>query len=1552
MPPVTAATSRTTQRARLTSSLINQLSIGPAFREVAAHLLRLQLKERYPALHIDPDIVMVGTPSWDIVDGEVVAQPPHYQALTDILARQAVLSVPTIFMEGIHFLTRLPIGKPPVHLPVRIEDIGLIINVLAPVMIRGYQQQQLAFWGQTVGESGPHWHELSVVLRNLWNVGKIRGWTDEDCLMARQVSLTPDLADRALNDRFGTHAYVLDVDHVNDEGTITHLNEHLVSVVIGKQESHDVILAHSMLLGFRKYASLDELGKDLPLLLDTAITHKNIQWRLLEPDGDFFDYLACALVTIQIEAIGAISFADLRGEGASQLSLAGPPGAIPTGKSPARDMQWLQEALPDWLANASLSDMNSFSRHLKNLSSMHNFYQGKSYDDGLDPIEQYALDRLKAEMLKDHPDATDLPLDTLELRVQTPVVWGLFPVPGQFDTTLYSATELALQNLIAVPLGIKSLRLKARYALPEWLSVDYLEKLISRIDIGNTYPQLIKSTLLGDPAETDRRRTLYAHHLAIQLPLLALQGKIRQEAGLDELGYRFVSAVLQPEPADRQVDGVTIVMHPLALVPSLRLDQTPDVVANMFVIGPQDPTSGPCVLYRPLLDVPLSQYPSPANLVYAIQQSPSLRESVLAWLPDNVRDDYSRYILPAKIPSPWAVAEAFTNPLTLASLSGPLRLGGEAISGDLFTTLYNANANALIALADRQSVSNAEARWATFKRAGWALFNGVLPFLGRTVGAVAWFWQIMDQLQALADSAEHPSRQSPWAALSDLLLNLGMAVALHAAARNAPRATDKETPTNEPPEPPLPTPKPEPTEISHLPTIKPDALPNEHPGPLHISGALHRKPAQLSAVLDRFKLEKPAGLGEPISSEGPHRYLYQSGQKYYAPVGERWFEVQVDENDRPIIVDPARPQRTGPPLIHNKQGHWFVDTRLRLRGGGPKVMIKKSISLGEQRSEQLKRQLSDFEQKKQTLQRQLRDARDAMEQGPSTSSSTAANTARQTYLRTFKNQCRQYETELQTLKNLSVHAYTPDYSRRALGVLTAQTEMTLAGVDESNTRFKPKMSDVLAKIQRQANNPQERYIDEARQMTELNTEMLKHLEYMDTRLNELRQLGEDGANLRRDILHLLPSFKSNDIRSIQVTMARNLCLAANTTATETKAWSAIDQIVDAADLAILNLRDTLYERSESRLDERIDILSNLTEEFQALDERLDDFSEQYREHALEDNIKTLSDQLSAFRRDASHNLSLLSTERDGLRTRGTPVPPTPQPHKQIIRTLHDGLLIGVPRLDEAQQETGLVDIISPLTDNVLVTYHEKEGVWLKHFEKGRSTPELALLEAAREGQELLNELPDFLERAERLATQPQRTPSGIEYLFHQHAQTLDNARSTIRRAQAKGPVNPADILPAKTVENALKVAVKDLYERNETHMLRALKEASPTVTGVEWLKRHNAITIKKTRFRELLTKGPKPLYLDEYIIRERQTQDILWYAQFHYSESWAALDRYLSGRLKTVAEVAVTGDTDSVSSANEAQRMAYLRSEISLKAATDLFFEATKLKKRFWRKRP
>ncbi|OPA96826.1 hypothetical protein BFW87_10920 [Pseudomonas fluorescens] len=1526
------ATLSTAQPHNLTAALITQMSIGPAFREVAAGLLREQLQKLYPSLDIDPDIAVVGTPAWAIVDDHVVPAGRYYNALTDLLAIQSVVAIPALYLEGEHFLTQLPIVEPAVHLPVRILDIAEMLNTLAPVILRGYQQTQLAYWNGAEGDSGPRWHSLSTALREFWDVKDLSGWTAADREMANELYRTPDLTTRLLSDPNAVRAYVIDIDEIDAAGKVTHLNEHLISVVIGQQEGRDVILTQSLLLGFKKYSTLELLAKDLPNLLDNSITHKTIQWRLLEPDGDFFDYLACAFVSLQVAAIGAIDFSDLREPDAPQKPLASPP--TPQSTVAAPDLQPFIHALPEWLTSASDSDQNTYSRYLKDLAALHSSNQGQSYQDGISPIQEYALDVLNAQMRKDHPNAAPQLLEDLDIGVKSPVLWGLFPMPGQFDTSVFSVAELALQNLIALPIGVTTLRKKSAQALPDWLTFDYLKTLISRADIGNAYPALIKQKLLADPQESKRRQTLYAQHLRLQLPLLALQCKIRDEAGIDELGFRYVVAVMQAEPDDRFVQGQPIVMRPLAFEPTRRLDTTQDTVANMFIIGPIDPAAGPCLLYRPLLDQPLSQYPSPTNLIYALQQSASLRDSVLAWLPDDSRNDYAQYVFPGQLPSPWTVVEFVVDPIKLLIMSGPVVLGTDTLAGDQFVTLYNANANALVELADRQSVSNSDARWATFKRAGWMIFNAALPFLGRTVGVAAWIWQIMDQLQNVVDAQAHPEQQSPWAALTDLLLNIGMALTLHSVSRNAPRREFDAPAATKLPRPIV---KPKTPIIKKLATITSDAQSN-HDQPLHTSGAINRTPLRLATVLDSFKVAKPAALGPANTALGAHQHLYGRGQTWYAPVGTRWFQVLVDENDSVLIVDPAQPERTGPPLIHNSQGQWFVDTRLRLRGGGPKYLTRKAQALALKRAQELRLQLDTFEKTKKTAQRQLEQTRLAMEAGPSTS----AEARRQTYLQTLDNQRKEYESALQKLKELSVNAPTPDYPQKALGYIKAQTKMTGESLREILTRFTPKLRTTLEQIERQAESPQDRHIEDGQSLNELIPVTIEHLEYMQSRFSELDQLGRDGKHLISIIQGTLPGYGVDQLKALRVSISRNLCLAPTSIETAPVAWSTLDQIVNSAEISIQCLQETLLEQSESQLDEQIDTLNSLIEQFQTQDEQLQDFATDFSEHALPTPLQTLRSQLAAYQRQAIRGLGVSTAERDRVRSRPTPPPTPPRLHKKYIRTRFHGQLIGEPRLTDLAKETWLVDVTSPVTSKVIATFHEKtKGVWALRLKTPPTTPSPVDIQThIRRGQALLDELPAFQVRASARAVRPDRTPISIEQLYHQQAARLEQAANAIEHALTSSNDTESETLPASSVKKALVDAVDVLFQNSNTRVLSAIKQHPPTAWALDWLKQHDAITIKKTLNRR--QRGHKADYVSEYSISERLSHEVLWYAEFHYSAEWTPDKAYLSARLKTVEEHRMGAAANTLKGLTSKQRVNFLRSEISLEQARRLFFERPK----------
>ena len=1516
-----------------TDSLITQLCVGPAFREAAGVLLHRSLQALYPNLGIEPDLATVVTPVVDLVDDEVVDRTPTHQHLTDILANQAVSGIPTLFIEGVHYLIQQKNTHPAAHLPVRITQIAQLINVLAPVMLTAYQELQVEFWNSTNGSSGQRWQALSHTLQSVWNVTAVEDWSAQECAMARSLFISPEHKLRQVNDAYASRAYLIDIDSVDDE-TITHLTVLSMAVLIGSHEGNPIILTYSLLNGFEKFTSLEQLGRSLSSHLPSPAS-TDIQWRLFEPDGHFFDHQACALIAQQLAFIKQLDLAQLRRVDPSESSLNIPAAAEELAGEKHPDLTQLRNLLPDWLQEASTTDLNLYGRHLKDLAALHSLNAGKSFQDDIPSIQAYALNRLRTEMLKEHSDAANLRLDKIEIRVQSPVVWGSFTLPGRVDVTTFSLTELALQSLISLPVGNKSIHSENANTLPAWMTVAYIESLIRKVDIGQQYPALVKQKLLDNPLESTRRQHLYSNHLRIQLPLQALQSKIRQEDGIDELGYRYVAVALTQKISERQVDGQTIVVRPLAFVPKYRDNATQDTVANMFVIGPQDPETGPCLLYRPMLEPQLMQYPSPANLLYAIRQSRELRDSVLAWLPDNVRSDYARYAFPGELPSPWTAVDLLTDPAKVLMMSGPIGLGSQTLNGHLTGQLFRANADALVTLADRQSVSNAEARWASLKQASWLAFNAVLPFLGRTANTAAWIWQILDQLQEAVDADDQQDKPAEWSALTGLFLNLGMALTLHVASRNAPSRPPSES---ENPSVQVPSKLPvaaKPVTIKQLANLSAPSLPSDHPHALHTLGAINRNATDLASLLDSFKVEKPAVQNPASSRTGPHRYLYPLRSQWYAPVGQRWFEVTVDENDEVRIIDPRQPTRSGPFVIGNLKGEWFIDTRLRLRGGGSKSLERKARAQAEREMTHLRNQLTTFEQQKKTAQEHLQRALQAMLDAPA----STAQAKRDAYLELLDSQCSGYETALQHLKTLSVFAPTPDFQHRAIGYIKAQLSLSQAGLNEVLKTFTPKLRTTLEQIERQAKAPQERDIPHSREMTEMLGGMIRCTDYFESRFTQLRELSGEGLHLIQQTKSLLPSYRSDDLKALQVSLARNLCLRENTTLSAPLAWAAIDQIVDACDIAIQALRDTLHERSDRRIDEQIETLSSLIEQFTVLDERLQDFPTEFPGLSQAQALTRLRAQLSEYAKHATAQLAVLAANRSTLRASPRPPPTPPRPQKKFIRTRYHGMVVGEPQLSATGLETGLVDVRSPLSNTVVATFHEKsDGFWVQ---RAKTVPTVSvsidLQTSVDAGKTLLDGLPAFKQRITELANQAQRTPIGIEYLHSQHAHRLEQAGRDIEEALTQKNLAQGDVTLASSVKKSLTEATAAVYQQSIENVLRMTKQHPPTPSGVQWLKDRNAISLKKTISRRRI-KSATSDYLDEYTITENSTHKVLWYAHFHYSTAWTTPRSFLSARLKTPQEHSLGSASDTTKGLNSAQRLAFHRSEINESQARTLFF--------------
>lgn len=1512
-----------------TQELIAQFYAGPSFREVASELLRQALNEQYPTLNIDPDSTLMGAPTWSLVDDQIVAGPPEYHALSDLLARQAVLAIPTQCIEGEHFLTRQPLTEPPLHLPVRMTDIAKILNTRAPVMLSGYQAHLVDFWNDS-STKGPRWQELSNTLRNGWNAQGVEAWNETDCAMARRLFRLPDRDSRQVDDPYGSKACIVEIEQTDGTRSkgFTPLK---IAVLSGRHEGRTIILCYSLLKGYEKFDSQEQLGKSLPDHLGPQTNRTTLQWRLFEPEGDFFDHLACAFIGQQVRAVGAMDLSQLRQSSPDRINTAlnSTPGAHDVPATTGPGLEWYRSALPDWLSNAATSDLNNYARHLKDLAALNTANAGQTYLDDIPSIEQYALEQIKDQILLDHPDAQHLPVENIRVRVQSVVVWGAFTVPGAYDTRTFTLVELALQNLIALPLGNKTIQLENAATLPDWMTVDYAERIIQQVDVGKYYPELIKTKLLDIRQESTRRNTLYTQQLRIQLPLMALQSKLRQQNGINEQGYRYITALMAIDAHEHNVNGQAVVMRKLAFAPTRRRDGSYDVVTNMYVIGPQDMAAGPCLLYRPMLNPPLVQYASPANLIYAVAQSPELRDSVLAWLPDAVREDYANYVFPGNLPSPWAVADYLVEPDKLWTLSGPMTLANVVLSGDLPATLFKANAQASATLADRQSVSNAESRWATLKQAGWTLLSAVLPFLSPTLGTAAWIWQIFDQLQEWVDAENRRDNRAQWAALTDVLLNLGLAITLHIATRHQPAG--KALAARPEAERPV-----KPIVLKQLATHSSSDLPPGTLSPLNISGAVNRRPEQLISVLDSFKVQKPTTLSAAITEEGTYQHLYRSGQRYYVPVGQRWFEVSAQADEPVFIIDPNQPQRSGPALLRNAAGQWFIDTRLRLRGGGPKRALRRASLKAEENAMQMRDKLQAFEKTKRTLSLELQQARADMSDAPGTS----AEAKRELYLQKLQAQRTDYETALQHLKQLNVFDPVSDYQPRALAYLNAQLDLSEAGINEALRTFTPAFRKVLDQIERQAQAPRERHIGDARRLIDTTQDMIERLDYVQSRFDQLRKLPSEGLRQIRERRKRLPAYTSDELKAVQVTLSRNLCLTEASLESTPEAWAALDTIVNSADIAVQALRDTLQERNEARLDERIEALGSLTGQFALISERLEDLPQDFADAIIPEQLEKLRSKMRDYARDTQAQLAQLHLDRDALRNRPTPPHTPPTPLKKFIHTRYDGVLIGEPRHSGVGPESDLVDIKSPITQQIIATYHKKDqDVWVQRIttppEPRPPTPDIQV--ALDKAQAFIDGLKTFKARADEQAQKPTRSAVGVEYLYHQHALLLEETDQALEHASSQPQLSTEQQRRAAILSRKLKEATAELYQAANQHMLRMIKDQPPTVAGVEWLQQRREITLYKTTSRRRL-KGAKPDFLDEYTIVDHINDEVLWYAHFHYSTSWTPAKAFISARLKTPEERNLGAAADSLNRLNSQQRLDYYRSEINLEQARRLFF--------------
>ncbi|WP_434765624.1 dermonecrotic toxin domain-containing protein [Pseudomonas triticicola] len=786
-------------------------------------------------------------------------------------------------------------------------EFQLALEELCETLISKLQQQLLDYWQQAADNGMSRWQWLSEALKDACasNINDALHQSDRDLYYALTgLVIQSEKAHRKIfNDFLRPPAYLLQFTLNDGADSLSLIHP---ALVVTDKSGTVLIQPSGLWKRFNAEADcIQSVAQQLQLRWDIT----SLRVSHYEPEADIFDELARVLIDQQLVDLELVQIPlDEIFEGAEQQfdRITDPLRLLASTQRNVHPSENIDKHLPQWLKDADAYDRRTYRRYVSAMAATHLEYDGATFFTNLTSIRDFAFKALVDQMSRDGHE----PVNPDDIQLNIKVAYGVPGGWGGVETTRLGVVDFALENLAGLPGGTTTVKGLNQRVIPAWMTPEYLKVLIQSVDIGRTYPAYLKQHLLDNQTEAQSRQQLFAIHLRNQLPLQALEAKLKGTHGFDADGAALIMALADGGDAAKH-----IVVSPL----QLRLGP----VLNMFVIAASDRSDAPVIIYRPFYSPSLIQYPSRSHLEQAIQADLPLRKSIHDWYKAPVR--HTGLLGANEIRLRWELETA-----------SPLQ-------GDVFQHLYEANSWALVELADRQSVSNAESRWANFKTLGWLIFESLLPLVTGPAATAGWLVQLAVSLKTDLQALSQSDGQDKSFAVADLLLNLA-AVLMHAGriATGPGQGASTAHPSVEPEvvEYPIESPVPDVPDVPDVPIIENRSLASEQHPQVDLAitqntWATPRSSLSLAqkALLDSFALEKPADLPEPVA-QGRNKGLYRYHDKWHALVEGQFFRVSIEEGPV-LIIDPVDNLRPGPFLTHDGQGRWTVDNKLYLRGGAP-----------------------------------------------------------------------------------------------------------------------------------------------------------------------------------------------------------------------------------------------------------------------------------------------------------------------------------------------------------------------------------------------------------------------------------------------------------------------------------------------------------------------------------------------------------------------------------------------------------------------------------------
>lgn len=1531
----------------LMQAITRQFSDRPTLRRVVKDLLVNTLRKQFNPSRASISLEQLNI-IWTVDGAEQVLTVARRQPLLDAVLDHIALDTPvnyTFYEPEQCYLALLPQGGAvpgSTHAFLPMTTVEQSIRQVLREWIRGYQEALVDYWNTPVDgyRSRQHWLGSFFGKTLLASANTTAGLDDEQVDVLRQVLKYPVLTDRLreLNRQTRPLVYFNQVQlNVGTQRFEQLLPDLLVVYAVEGREQLLVCRPSGQIDSF---ATLSAYSRQLGRMLSSQYATESITWRRYEADGDFLQTQAMIVLETQLNKIAALKAHPPLTRSIERLEHLLQQITDPVAMFDAQDelpsplLERVYHALPVWLQKASVSDRFTYRSYLIDLADATRKAKGRVFDEGIPDLHRYASQALHQQMLKDQPLAPGYNPDDIELEFI--VASGPLGTAGLIDRVKLSLTELAVQNLIAIPSGHMTIRHKHNQLIQDWwFTPAYIKSLIRRVDIGGTYPALIKRLLIEDMAEATRREALYRDQIRIALPMLALELVLKGQGTVTAWGYRCIAALMQYEAGARVMEGRPVSISPLGMLSVI--GAAPDFVRAMYVIGMADDPFGRCLLYRPLLQNTVIEFPSAQAMLTAMATKGPLRDSVLHWLPDAARATHASGVLDPAHPRVEASTFFFLLPL----------------SNRFIHDLFRDSALALVELADRQSVSNAESRWTTLKEGGWLLLNTFLPLLRGPVAIASWLLLTISALKQDVSALNSDDERSKAPAVIDLLFNIAL-VLLHVAQRpgGAVPAVDGELEEQavlegeEPAgQPPLPVVEEWeeaalPVEVPALPPVEPAVDTGSEPAPVKVEQGqvyfsdvpLGNRRTQLDydwfntpmfefnqtqlTWLDLNRGQYPEQR-QPVAS-GEYKGLYVINNKWHALVRGFSYEVSL-EDEGVVVVSPENPLETGPWLKSDGEGTWDFDLRMRLLGAGPqrrqgsnaraaarKARVKElndSFNAMNARADQLGMELNEALQRvEDSYKGEKADTLTYLEKVLRINHLRRRVTIEKNYFLAEQanfNERHALAPETmdfkkaahfkQSLFNLSKDML---YSQHVF--VTLFIEVHPEFIEASHKTLAPEDLDRFISMRRELYKAQQQHLEDFR-------EVMRRF----TQLRDSPRVGSDMAKEREKVLPVVTLADGAKRRATELDfLSSHLVTLADIIPKVpfTREWHDLIEIVwpltytlqSQAQLATLEL----FSHSE-----RVEVLKDIKERYERAYDGLEILHLEVQEQFNRADYSRLLEIIKGLSLKVEEQLA----EELQRETEWLPAQPGPSrvgyQASKIIRTRKHGILIGVAR--RSDHETEVVEVGEPVSDDPdsrptspvaarpRLAFREATPNHWEAIEPPTAPAMAQTLGAIRTRfRALMTKVRTKIGIVDNYSKRS-KNPVHLQEILERDARELDGL---IRVIQRDLPAEPDQVKPKPNSPQSMLRQLREGAKRLRDHGVWLLKSLPPSSASVEALLEQGEVHLAKIGQR-LKMFGPRNDYVQEYQVLNRNNQ-VLWYAHFHYPDLTTATNKPTAAHFK------------------------------------------------------